>query len=134
MSVSLSWGRYPRTPQTVHSVRWFDEVGQRLADIQNSGIGTTLAYGCGRSYGDSCLAVSDHVLGMSGMDRILAADWNSGIIFAQAGLTLAELIRIALPQGWFPCVTPGTKFVSLGGAVANDVHGKNHHVMGTFGR
>lgn len=92
-----------------------------------------LAYGCGRSYGDSCMAVSDHVLAMSGLNRILCADWSTGVIVAEAGLTLGELIRIALPRGWFLPVTPGTKFVTLGGAVANDVHGKNHHVMGTFG-
>ncbi|HZO21737.1 MAG TPA: FAD-binding oxidoreductase, partial [Steroidobacteraceae bacterium] len=85
-------------------------------------------------YGDACLAVSDHVLMMTNMNRILAADWQSGRIVAEAGLTLAELIEVALPRGWFPPVTPGTKFITLGGAVANDVHGKNHHVMGTFGR
>jgi FAD/FMN-containing dehydrogenase len=70
---------------------------------------------------------------MSRLNRILSADWKTGVIVAEAGLTLAELIRIALPHGWFLPVTPGTKFVTLGGAVANDVHGKNHHVMGTFG-
>ena len=68
------------------------------------------------------------------MNRVVAADWNSGIVVAEAGLTLAELIRISVPRGWFPPVTPGTKMVTLGGAVANDVHGKNHHRMGTFGR
>lgn len=96
-------------------------------------LGRTLAFGKGRSYGDSCMAESDHVLVTTGMDRILSADWTHGVVLAQAGLTLDELIRVALPHGWFPPVTPGTKFVTLGGAVANDVHGKNHHVMGTFG-
>jgi FAD/FMN-containing dehydrogenase len=71
---------------------------------------------------------------MQGMNRVLAADWKKGRVIAQSGLTLDELIRIALPRGWFLPVTPGTKFVTLGGAVANDVHGKNHHVTGTFGR
>ncbi|MDH3360227.1 MAG: FAD-binding oxidoreductase, partial [Desulfobulbaceae bacterium] len=93
-----------------------------------------LAFGCGRSYGDSCLSESNHVLSMQSMDRVLAVDWETGVVLAQAGLTLNDLIRIALPRGWFLPVTPGTKFVTLGGAVANDVHGKNHHVMGTFGR
>jgi len=93
----------------------------------------TLAYGMGRSYGDSCLAASDHVVTTAGMDRILAVDWATGILTAQAGLTLDALIRIALPHGWFLPVTPGTRFVTLGGAVANDVHGKNHHLQGTFG-
>lgn len=87
----------------------------------------------GRSYGDSCMAASDHVVAMAGMDRVIAVDWETGVVVAQAGLTLGALIDIALPRGWFLPVTPGTKFVTLGGAVANDVHGKNHHVMGTFG-
>lgn len=134
MSELLSWGRYPRCPQFPHAVNWPDEVPQVLAAIGANGQRTSLAYGCGRSYGDSCLAESGHVLSMQNMDRVLVVDWETGVVLAQAGLTLAELIRIALPRGWFLPVTPGTKFVTLGGAVANDVHGKNHHVMGTFGR
>lgn len=134
MGQLLSWGRYPRHPQTPHSVQWPEDVPQTLAAIKSVGHSTSLAFGCGRSYGDSCLAASGHVLAMQNMDRMLAADWETGVVLAQAGLTLAELIRIALPRGWFLPVTPGTKFVTLGGAVANDVHGKNHHVMGTFGR
>lgn len=130
----LSWGRYPRHPQIPHPVHWPEDVSQALAAIATVGRGAALAFGCGRSYGDSCLAESGHVLAMQDMDRVLAADWETGVVLAQAGLTLAELIRIALPRGWFLPVTPGTKFVTLGGAVANDVHGKNHHVMGTFGR
>ncbi len=134
MSQLLSWGRYPRRPQIPHSVNWPEDVLPSLAALAAAGHSTSLAFGCGRSYGDSCLADSGHVLAMQNMDRVLAADWESGVVIAQAGLTLSELIRIALPHGWFLPVTPGTKFVTLGGAVANDVHGKNHHVMGTFGR
>lgn len=130
----LSWGNYPRHPQTPHSVHWPEDVSQALAEISTLGHDSALAFGCGRSYGDSCLAESDHVLAMKGMDRVLATDWETGVILAQSGITLAKLIDIALPRGWFLPVTPGTKFVTLGGAVANDVHGKNHHVMGTFGR
>ena len=127
-----SWGRYPPFPQHGHPLYWQDEVRRALLDTAPHA--PVLAYGCGRSYGDSCLAVSDEVLLTARMNRVLRADWETGLIVAEAGLTLAELIAIALPRGWFPCVTPGTKFVTLGGAVANDVHGKNHHVMGTFGR
>lgn len=134
MAPLLSWGRYPRHPQIPHPAHWPEDVSQGLAAIATVGQGAALAFGCGRSYGDSCLAESGHVLAMQNMDRVLAADWETGVVLAQAGLTLAELIRIALPRGWFLPVTPGTKFVTLGGAVANDVHGKNHHVMGTFGR
>ena len=134
MSQLLSWGRYPRHPQIAHPASWPEQVSQSLASIASLGHRTALAFGCGRSYGDSCLAQSGHVLAMQRMDRVLTADWDTGVVLAQAGLTLAELIRIALPRGWFLTVTPGTKFVTLGGAVANDVHGKNHHVVGTFGR
>lgn len=134
MAPLQSWGRYPRCPQQPHAVFWPEDVPVALDDIRAFGTGGALAYGKGRSYGDSCLAESGHVLAMQGMNRILAADWESGVIRAQAGLTLGDLIRIALPRRWFLPVTPGTKFVTLGGAVANDVHGKNHHIMGTFGR
>ncbi|MGX2030820.1 FAD-binding protein [Methylocaldum gracile] len=136
----LSWGRYPRLPQQPHPVNWASEIASTLAgctssenDKRRAFTGGALAYGMGRSYGDSCLAASSNVLSMRSMDRVLVADWTAGVITAQAGMTLDALIRIALPRGWFPPVTPGTRFVTLGGAVANDVHGKNHHVKGTFG-
>ena len=130
----LSWGRYPRSPQIAHYVDWPNDVENTLFDITSQNEGRTLAFGMGRSYGDSCLAESMHVIATAGMNRIISADWTNGIVHAQAGLTLAELINLALPKGWFLPVTPGTKFVALAGAVANDVHGKNHHVKGTFGR
>lgn len=129
----LSWGRYPRLPQQPHPVAWPEEVPHALADIAATHGEGALAYGMGRSYGDSCLAASGEVVSMRGMDRVLAADWNSGVILAQAGLTLDALIHMALPRGWFMPITPGTRFVTLGGATANDVHGKNHHMKGTFG-
>lgn len=95
--------------------------------------GTFLPYGNGRSYGDSCLAASGHVLHMRPLNRFISADWETGLICAEAGVTLEEVLALAIPRGWFLPVTPGTKFVTLGGALANDVHGKNHHVRGTFG-
>lgn len=128
-----SWGRYPRFPQTGHGISWRAEVPEELARIA-AGHGSLLPFGNGRSYGDSCLAVSDQVLSMRPLDRMIAADWQTGVIRAEAGMTLDELLRLAIPRGWFLSVTPGTKFATLGGAVANDVHGKNHHVRGTFGR
>lgn len=128
-----SWGRYPRFPQTPHSIFWRNDVATTLRAV---GVlhGQTLAFGNGRSYGDSCLAVSDHVLHMRGLDRIMLADWDTGVVRAEAGLTIDELLKICVPRGWFIPVTPGTRYVTLGGAVANDVHGKNHHRRGTFGR
>ncbi|NJL24162.1 MAG: FAD-binding oxidoreductase [Calothrix sp. SM1_5_4] len=88
--------------------------------------------GQGRSYGDSCL-VSDGLLLKSGQrDRFLHFEPQSGILECESGVTLEEIIRVFAPRGYFPAVVPGTRFVSLGGAIANDIHGKNHHVAGTF--
>lgn len=129
----LSWGRYPRHLQRPHPVGWPADIAPAVVSATREGCGT-LAYGMGRSYGDSCLAEGDEVVFTRAMDRVLSADWSTGVVRAQAGLTLDALIRMALPRGWFLPVTPGTKFVTLGGALANDVHGKNHHVRGTFGR
>ena len=128
----LSWGRYPNVPQMAHAVHWRDELDDRWHEVLHDAH-TTLAYGNGRSYGDSCLASSGHVLSMRGLNRLMWADWQSGVICAEAGVTLDELLRVSIPRGWFVMVTPGTRYVTLGGAVANDVHGKNHHVRGTFG-
>jgi len=130
----LSWGRFPRFVQHANEICWPQDVSNHMTQSLCQPINSTLAFGMGRSYGDSCLAVSDQVLLMRGMDRMLSANWEDGVIHAHAGLTLDQLINITLPQGWFLPVTPGTRFVTLGGAVANDVHGKNHHSMGTFGR
>jgi FAD/FMN-containing dehydrogenase len=127
-----SWGRYPADAQTAHAVHWRAEIGARLHGLVGTA-GTTLPHGNGRSYGDSCLAESGHVLHMRGLDRVIEADWESGRLVVEAGITLDELLALAIPRGWFPPVTPGTRFVTVGGAVANDVHGKNHHVRGTFG-
>ncbi|MFZ1985360.1 MAG: FAD-binding oxidoreductase [Desulfatitalea sp.] len=134
MSVAplLSWGRYPRYAQTPLSIYWRSDLSRALAHLVHTH-GSTLPFGLGRSYGDSCLAVSDHVLHLRPMDRIIAVDWRSGVIRVESGITLEELLVLAIPRGWFLPVTPGTKYVTLGGAIANDVHGKNHHARGTFG-
>lgn len=133
MTKLLSWGRYPPRPQVPHAVHWRDEAAPRLAGLAGE-FGSTLAYGNGRSYGDSCLAASGHVLHTRGLDRLVAADWKEGRITVEAGMTLGELLAFAVPRGWFLPVTPGTRLATVAGAVANDVHGKNHHVRGTFGR
>ncbi|MEG3008278.1 MAG: FAD-binding oxidoreductase [Pseudomonas sp.] len=130
-SLLTSWGAYPRTPQTGHPCHWQTEVGPQWQQLIETH-GTTLPFGSGRSYGDSCLAVSDHVLQLRPMSRFIEADWENGEICAEAGVTLGEILQLAIPQGWFLQVTPGTRHVTLGGAVANDVHGKNHHRCGTF--
>lgn len=128
-----SWGRYPAAPQDGHSCCWLSDIAA-LRDSVVAVRGTTLPYGNGRSYGDSCLAASDHVLHMRALDRFIEVDWQKGTVVAEAGVTLAEILAVAIPRGWFLSVTPGTQFATLGGAIANDVHGKNHHLRGTFGR
>ena len=92
-----------------------------------------LPYGYGRSYGDSCLSKDSLLLSTSNYSNLISFNEEEGIIRAQAGISLDNILRIIIPKGWFLPVTPGTKYVSLGGAIANDVHGKNHHKQGTFG-
>ena len=135
MSVSklLSWGHYPYAPQASHPLAWRQSTQTALREL-GTRFGTTLPFGNGRSYGDSCLAATDHVVTLRGLDRFISADWNTGVLRAEAGVTLGEVLALAVPHGWMLAVTPGTQFVTLGGALANDVHGKNHHVRGTFGR
>jgi FAD/FMN-containing dehydrogenase len=128
-----SWGRYPYFPQSAHGVEWRDQL-RATWEQAAGGNGTTLAFGKGRSYGDSCLAATDHVIHTQRLNRFIAVDWESGCVRAEAGATLEDVLSLAVPRGWMLPVTPGTKYVTLGGAVANDVHGKNHHVRGTFGR
>ena len=93
-----------------------------------------LAYGNGRSYGDSCQnEARDRSSTCGALNRILAFNAETGLIEAEAGVLLSDIIAHAAPHGFFPAVVPGTQFVTLGGAIANDVHGKNHHRRGTFG-
>jgi FAD/FMN-containing dehydrogenase len=90
--------------------------------------------GCGRSYGDSCLNPGGALLRMRALDRFIEFDRDRGVLRCEAGVTLAEVLELIVPCGWFIPVSPGTRFVTVGGALANDVHGKNHHCAGTFGR
>ena len=92
-----------------------------------------LAVGNGRSYGDVCLAQNGTVVRAGSLDRVLAFDRDSGVIRCEAGLSLGALLELALSAGWVLPVVPGTRYATVGGAVANDVHGKNHHRNGTFG-
>ncbi len=103
---------------------------ERLTD------GAALSRGLGRSYGDSSLPAQrdDVVVDTVLADRLLAFDEQTGALTAEAGLSLDTLNQVSLPRGWFTPVTPGTRFVTVGGMVASDVHGKNHHVAGTFGQ
>lgn len=104
-------------------------------DLERASKGAVLSRGLGRSYGDSSLPPPDVPVALNTTlaDRILAFDPATGILRAEAGLSLAEIYRLFLPRKWFIAVTPGTRFVTLGGMVASDVHGKNQHVDGNIG-
>jgi FAD/FMN-containing dehydrogenase len=92
-----------------------------------------IAYGNGRSYGDSCQNGAGSVVDMRPLNRIRSLNAETGILEAEAGVLLSDIIAHAAPFGFFPAVVPGTQFITLGGAIANDVHGKNHHRRGSFG-
>ena len=92
-----------------------------------------LPFGNGRSYGDSCLNDGALLLDVRGLDRLISLDVEHGVIRCEAGVLLSDILDLIVPKGWFVPVSPGTKFVTVGGAIANDVHGKNHHRAGSFG-
>jgi FAD/FMN-containing dehydrogenase len=123
-----SWGRYPRSRSEMVVLNWRDQE----IPFEQFG-GSFLPYGMGRSYGDLCLNDGNAVIGTRGLDRVIEFDTQGGRLIAEAGITFDAILRLAAPRGWFLPVTPGTRFVTLGGAIANDVHGKNHHRAGTFG-
>ena len=93
---------------------------------------TTIARGLGRSYGDTAVNAGGGVVNTTRLNRMIAFEPETGVLECEAGVSLAEIIEVFLPRGYFVPVTPGTKFVTVGGAIANDVHGKNHHCDGTF--
>jgi L-gulonolactone oxidase len=129
METVSSWGRLGRLAHAVVRPAFVDEACAALGAAGPP----LLCYGMGRSYGDVCLNRDGRLVVTERLDRLLAFDRKHGIVRAEAGLTIDRLLRIIVPRGWFVPVTPGTKFVTLGGAVANDVHGKNHETAGTFG-
>ena len=92
-----------------------------------------ISHGLGRSYGDAALNKDGGVVGHTRLNRFLAFDAHTGVLECEAGASLDEILHYFLPRGFFLPVTPGTKFVTIGGAIAADVHGKNHHQDGTFG-
>lgn len=124
-----SWGRRSRVP---HHVLRPSFLADATAAVEGDGP-PLLAFGLGRSYGDVCLNANGRLLVTDRLDRLQHFDASAGVVRAEAGLSLDHLLRVIVPRGWFLPVTPGTKFVTLGGAVANDVHGKNHEHAGSFG-
>src|SRR5579885_1617249 len=124
-----SWGRIPRARQNVIPLRWISDAPDLRAWE-----GPVLPYGLGRSYGDSCLNDGGTLLETSHLDRFFRFDSQTGILRCESGVTLSAILELFVPRGWFLPVSPGTQFVTVGGAIANDIHGKNHHRAGTFGR
>lgn len=120
------WGRFPVAECDTRRPRSDADVAAALD-------APLIARGNGRAYGDAALN-TDRTLDMRGCDRMISFDTETGVLVAEAGVLLADVIAAFLPRGWFPMVTPGTKFVTLGGAIAADVHGKNHHRDGSFRR
>jgi len=127
----LSWGRTTREPQLVAAPRFRDELPDLIGGPDPA---SKLAVGMRRSYGDSCLNGEGALIDMLGLDRFIRFEPETGILRAEAGASFSDILRFVVPKGWFLPTTPGTRFVTLGGALANDVHGKNHHRSGAFGR
>ena len=121
-SSAPSWGRLP------------GETGALTSDLRLfKGGQNVLVRGLGRSYGDVCTNPDGQVLSTFALNKFLAFDESTGILTCEAGVSISEIQKLFVHRGWLSPVTPGTQYVTVGGAIANDVHGKNHHVMGTFG-
>lgn len=122
-----NWGNFPEIET---------HIRQLACGVIADGLRTTpssIARGLGRCYGDSALN-RDTVFSTLSMDHITGFDETSGLLTCEAGVSLSDILDLFLPRGWFLPVTPGTRFITVGGAVASDVHGKNHHVAGSFSR
>jgi FAD/FMN-containing dehydrogenase len=127
-----SWGRVLRSRHMARRPAWRDEVIGSVQEGSRHRNGV-LAIGLGRSYGDSGLNPDGVVIVTTALDRLIAFDPHAKLVRAEAGISLGALLQFLIPLGFFLPVTPGTRHVTLGGAVANDVHGKNHHGAGSFG-
>ncbi|MEM8780701.1 MAG: FAD-binding oxidoreductase [Cyanobacteria bacterium P01_G01_bin.49] len=123
------WGRYPIVKSSICRP---EKIASIATTIQKSKSTSVLARGSGRSYGDAALNPQGITMLAERLNRMLSFDRETGVLCCEAGVTIAEILEVFVPRGWFPPVTPGTKFVTVGGAVASDVHGKNHHVDGSF--
>jgi FAD/FMN-containing dehydrogenase len=121
-----SWGRHPKLPQRAVRLNWRSAGWPTVA-------APALPRGNGRSYGDSCLSDGGTLLDARGLDRFIAFDAVAGRLACESGVLLGDILDLVLPKGWFLPVVPGTRLVTVGGAIANDIHGKNHHARGSFG-
>ncbi len=120
-----NWGNYPKIAARLHAFEAVEEAQTLVRQVE-----TAIPRGNGRCYGDSALA--GDIISTLRHNKFLAFDDQAGLLSCQAGVTLAEVLAVIVPRGWFLPVTPGTKFITVGGAIASDVHGKNQHKDGTF--
>jgi FAD/FMN-containing dehydrogenase len=125
MMVISGWGRYPIIEAKVTLPTSYVLLKRQLADNE-----ALVSRGLGRSYGDSSL--SDNIVSMLRLNRLLGFDEEEGILACEAGVSLSDVLNVFVPRGWFLNVVPGTRFVTVGGAIASDIHGKNHHREGSF--
>lgn len=125
-TILAGWGQNLRAECLLIEPRASSEVAN-VIDYSGS-----IARGLGRSYGDCAINAGGQVIGVTRMNRLLNFDESSGTLTCEGGTSLEEIIENFAPRGWFPMITPGTKFVTVGGCIANDVHGKAHHAQGCF--
>mgnify|MGYP000190260610 CR=1 FL=1 len=130
MKAVNAWGRLT---QELHDVQVLTDRTLVASSLEYRAGQLGLAYGNGRSYGDVCLNPDGKLWHTSGLNKLMSFDDNTGRLVCEAGVLLRDIQRILVPRGWMLPVTPGTQLITVGGAIANDVHGKNHHVVGTFG-
>ncbi|MDD2700463.1 MAG: FAD-binding oxidoreductase [Sideroxydans sp.] len=129
MTPVSSWGRLSAHPHNVISLNNPSNVRNILCNSRHPG----LAHGMGRSYGDVCLNPEGTLWLTTGLDHFTAFDECTGRLVCESGVLIRDIQRLMIPRGWILPVTPGTQLITVGGAIANDVHGKNHHVLGSFG-
>ncbi|MCF6345069.1 MAG: FAD-binding oxidoreductase [Thiomicrorhabdus sp.] len=129
------WGNYPTIKSSPLTIRHTQDISTAIKTFQQNKPKilpppSLIASGLRRSYGDSALA--EQTLHTQTLNHFLTFDATQGVVHCAAGVSLAELLNVFVPKGWFLPVTPGTQFVTIGGAIASDVHGKNHHLDGCF--
>lgn len=120
------WGLYPAAPCHLVQPEWPSEAARFAAR------GSSVPRGLGRSYGDPAVNRNGQVISIVKMDRYLGWDPDTGTLVCESGVSLEQIIKDFTPRGWFPAITPGTKYVTIGGCIANDIHGKAHHAQGSF--